>query len=77
MGLENQEIRIVLNEKNFSDLCILGRINDLIIKQEDFDNLIDGQIIKIEKNSKKYKILLQDIGYDRIYKYLKLSKIYK
>lgn len=84
------EIRILLDEGKFEELCNLGFTkygnSEISISQENFDQLIDGDVVSVIKSIRtrhksntnvSFKIALQDIGYDRIYFYLNKSKIYK
>jgi hypothetical protein len=85
-----KEIRISLNEEDFIILCQKGyvlynNIEKIKIDEDNFDKLIEGQIITcnwVKKNrftsNENFivKLALQDIGYNRIAKHLIDSPIY-
>lgn len=75
------QIRLSLNEHEFSELCLNKYVTwerDLIpVNLDLFNDLISGDIIDIIHNKKFYRIALQDIGFDRIYKYITNSKYSK
>lgn len=79
------EIRISLNEEDFSKLCLNGHIHYregflknyfIPINQENFDKLTNGDIIDVQHSGKRFKIALQDIGLNKIMHYKSKSTIF-
>jgi len=75
-----KEIRILLTEEDFANLCKTGFVEfqrlKIEITSEQFDELIEGKIVSTIYFGQPIKIALQDIGYNRIAKYLNTSTIY-
>ena len=75
------EMRVVLNDEDFSDLCETGHVSVLSfnvpITQIEFDRLIDGDVIDVYQGGRKFIIALSDIGYDRIFMHMKGSQFFK
>lgn len=81
-----KEMRILLNEKTFTNLCKMGFYtavennskNDLYFTKEDIKLLATGKIVIKEANYEQtnWLFMLQDIGFDIINEILKRSPIY-
>ncbi len=81
-----KEIRILLNEKTFTNLCKMGFYtavennskNDLYFTKEDIKLLATGKVVTKEASYEQtnWLFMLQDIGFDIITEILKRSPIY-
>ncbi len=80
-----KEVRILLTEETFTDLCKKGFVNyklsmfniaQLNITKDNMSKLISGEIIDKPQDDVDFKIALQDIGTDRIHAILKRSPFY-
>lgn len=77
--MENKEIRTVLNESAFTNLCKVGYIrakNDILFNKLDIKALISGDILEKIEDDAIYKFMLQDIGIDNIREILKRSPVF-
>lgn len=77
--MENKEIRTVLNEVTFTNLCKMGYIrakSDILFNKLDIKELISGNILEKNENDAIYKFMLQDIGKDNIREILKRSPVF-
>lgn len=81
-----KEIRILLNEAMFTNLCKKGYYtavennskNDLYFTKEDIKLLTNGKVVSKEASYEQtnWMFMLQDIGYDTINETLRRSPIY-
>ena len=75
------EMRVVLDDEDFSDLCETGHVSvlsfNIPITQLEFDELIGGDVIEVYHAGRKFIIALSDIGYNRIFMHMKGSQFFK
>lgn len=83
--MDKKEIRTLLTESAFNNLCKNGRIlhnsvlsgkTDIVFTNIDIKEIISGSILEKETDDCILKFALQDIGYDMIREILKRSPIY-
>jgi len=81
--MENKEIRILLTEKTFTDLCKKGFLtynsvyrNEIYMTKIDIKDLSTGKIITKDGDEVVVKIALQDIGLELIREIIRRSPIY-
>ena len=82
----SEELRISLSEDDFIKLCQTGFVHIIIpISKSQLDILINGDIVSLNHTFRtrhktfevrEVKIILQDIGYGKIFKHLNNSTIY-
>lgn len=82
---ENKEIRTVLTEVSFTQMCKMGFIRhtepptgklDIVITSSDIRELIGGKILTKRLDDVTYKYALQDIGTEMIREILLRSPVY-
>lgn len=80
-----KEIRILLNESTFTNLCKMGFLQhktsmfsrtDVYITKSDMIELATGKIIEKQVDDANFKIALQDIGIDLVREIVRRSPIY-
>ena len=79
-----KEIRTVLTETSFSNLCKKGYIaestsmgkTDLNFNKSDIKVLISGEILEKIQDDTKFLFILQDIGLENIKEIIKRSPIF-
>ena len=77
-------IRISLNESEFADLCKTGSlatkaVGRIKISNFDFERLIDGEKVTITNHggvNMNIEVVLKDIGFNKIAKYMSMSPFY-
>ena len=82
--MEKKEIRTLLTETTFTNLCKVGSarysdINetiDISFTKNDIRTLISGKILEKEFDNVTLKYLLQDIGTDMIREILRRSPVF-
>lgn len=78
------EIRTVLNEVTFTNLCKSGvakhgtdyNKTDVYFTKVDMKILISGEIVTKNENDQVFQYMLQDIGFELIKEILRRSPIY-
>jgi hypothetical protein len=81
---ERKEIRMLLNEYTFTNLCKAGFFmhnsptgkTDVFVNRNDIRTLIKGEILTIPVGEEDFKIALQDIGFTMIREILKRSPLF-
>lgn len=85
MEQQNKEIRIVLTEDTFTQLCKIGFLkhqsptlgrSDIQFYKHDIISLTKGEIVTKEIGLEVFKFALQDIGIDNIREIIKRSPIF-
>lgn len=80
-----KEIRILLNETSFTNICKMGYITqrrddvgtfDVSITKADLKQISTGEVLEKEVNGVPIKMALQDIGSELIKEIIKRSPIY-
>ena len=80
-----EEIRILLNESTFTQLCKMGFLQhktsmfsrtDVYITKVDMVELATGKIVEKEVDGALFKIALQDIGIELIREIVRRSPMY-
>jgi len=80
-----KEIRILLNETSFTNICKMGYITqrrddvgtfDVSITKADLKQISTGEVLEKEVNGVTIKMALQDIGSELIKEIIKRSPIY-
>jgi hypothetical protein len=80
-----KEIRIILTEDTFTQLCKIGFLKhqsptigrcDIQFYKHDITSLTKGEIVTKEIDTEVFKFILQDIGIDNIREIIKRSPIY-
>ena len=82
---ERKEIRMLLTEYTFTNLCKAGFFmhnsptmgkTDVFVNRNDIRTLIKGDILTIQVGEEDFKIALQDIGFTIIREILKRSPLF-
>lgn len=80
-----KEIRILLNETSFTNICKMGYITqrrddvgtfDVSITKADLKQISTGEVLEKEVNGVTIKMALRDIGSELIKEIIKRSPIY-
>lgn len=81
--IENKEIRTMLTESTFTNLCKMGFMrhaqtgnNEIRFSMSDIKSMCNGKIVDKNIDDIVLKYALQDIGMDLIREILKRSPIY-
>ena len=84
-NIEKKEVRTLLTESSFSNLCKIGSVthNSIIsgkmainFTNADIRGIISGRVFEKEVDDATLKFLLQDIGVDMIREILRRSPLY-
>ena len=82
---ERKEIRMLLTEYTFTNLCKAGFFmhnsptmgkTDVFVNRNDIRTLIKGEILTIPVGEEDFKVALQDIGFTMIREILKRSPLF-
>ena len=75
-----KEIRVVLTENMFTNICKNGfmkhEANDSSFNKNDIKTLYSGEILDKELDNSLFRFILQDIGKETIIEIIKRSPIY-
>lgn len=75
-----KEIRIVLTESMFTNICKNGFLkngtHDISFNKNDIKSLASGNILDKESDDSLFRFILQDIGKETIIEIVKRSPIY-
>jgi hypothetical protein len=80
-----KEIRILLNESTFTQLCKMGYLQyntsmfsrtDVYVTKNDIVELSTGKIVEKEVDGSLFKIALQDIGIELVREIVRRSPVY-